>query len=394
MTQIAVPPEATSSGERSLAAAFVTFNQAANSLERSYGQLQAEVAQLRRELEVANHDLARSEEENCRSREHLTRLLNLLPCGVLETTGDGRVVLSNPEAKRLWGDGQQLPESIEQLLDRCQADGGELECSLEGEPVRWLAIRSRLLTGERERKIFIVQEITRLKQLQLEHEKLQRKHALAELSKLLAHEVRNPLASMELFASLLAASELSAEQQGWVEHLQAGLRMLGATVNNVLQFHSDASPQFSRLEVGEFLRALQEFIAPLAQQSDVQVVVRHNLDRVFIPADRHRLQQVFLNFALNSIRYLPEGGHVAITGELVVHDDGKWARVEVSDDGPGIAPDLLAKIFEPGFTTRPGSPGLGLSVCRTLLQQHGARITVIRPARGVTFRIELPGAQP
>jgi signal transduction histidine kinase len=381
--------------ERTLAAAFASFTEVASSLERSYTGLQQEVGRLRRELEVANGELVESLEENRRSRCHLDQLLEVLPCGVLELTAEGRVLLSNPEARRLLEAFEILPPAIRALMEDCGRRGGELEWSGDPAPARWLAIhRSVLQSPQEPRQIFILQDISRLKRLQQEHEMLRRKQALAELSAVLAHEVRNPLASMELFAGLLVSSGLSPEQQSCVEHLRAGLRMLGATVNNVLEFHSEAKPQFVPTELGEFLRCLQDFLQPLLQQSGIGLTLRHSLDGISIPADRHRLQQVFLNLALNSVRHLPQGGQLVITGELRQRSDETWACIEVSDNGPGIAPEHLAKIFEPGFTTRPGSPGLGLSVCRTLLEQHGARITVVSPPQGVTFCLELPGARP
>src|SRR5205807_6991523 len=82
--------------------------------------------------------------------------------------------------------------------------------------------------------IFILRDVSEAKRLVRERDKLRREQALAEMSAILAHEIRNPLGSLELFAGLLAGSALSPECRQWVEHVQAGLRTLAATVNNVL----------------------------------------------------------------------------------------------------------------------------------------------------------------
>src|SRR5262249_1159853 len=107
-----------------LTKAFLSFTQAAGSLERSYAQLQAEVVRLHQELERANTELERSLEENLKVRRYLSRVLESLPCGVLVVNERGEIQITNPEARKLlqvppdWtpGDSGVLPESIEKLL--------------------------------------------------------------------------------------------------------------------------------------------------------------------------------------------------------------------------------------------------------------------------------------
>lgn len=395
LQRIARNPETVVLEEQSLARAFASFTEAAASLERSYSQLQAEVARLRHELEATNCDLARSLEENHRIRERLDQILRSLPCGVLVTEADGRVSVANPETERLLGmaGNATLPGWMSQLLERT-AGSSELEYHCDNGEVEWMVIR-RARPGAMEGggSVFILQSISGLKRLQREHELLRRRQALAEMSALLAHEIRNPLASMELFAGLLSESVAGEEQQQWVKHLQAGLRTLAATVNNVLHFHSPPQPELAPTDLGQLLHSLRQFLAPLAQQARVRVDLVHRLHGVQVAADRHRLEQVLFNLALNAFRFMPGGGLVKICGG--VHFVGKRARarVELADTGPGIAPENLARIFQPGFTTRPGSPGLGLAVCRTIVEQHGGSIAVrSRPGRGATFLLEFPVA--
>jgi signal transduction histidine kinase len=280
-----------------------------------------------------------------------------------------------------------------ELLART-ATSSELEYRCDNGTVEWMVIRrARLGTVEGLSSIFILQKISGLKRLQQEHERLRRQQALAEMSALLAHEIRNPLASMELFAGLLGKSELDQEQQGWVEHLQAGLRTLAATVNNVLHFHSLPQPELAPIDLGQLLHWLRQFLAPLAQQARVRLDLLHRLDGVQVAADRHRLEQVLLNLALNAFRFMPGGGLVRISGGVRLAGRRARAQVELADTGPGIAPENLARVFQPGFTTRPGSPGLGLAVCKTIMEQHGGSIAVTsRPGRGTAFRLEFPVA--
>jgi signal transduction histidine kinase len=233
-------------------------------------------------------------------------------------------------------------------------------------------------------------EVERLRlELEETQSKLRREQALAEISSVLAHEIRNPLGSLELFAGLLAESDLSPDCRNWVEHVQAGLRTLAATVNNVLQFHSRPEPERSSVDLGQLLGWACDFFLPLAKQSRVALSLQNRVSGVFFSADRHGLEQVLLNLVLNSIRALPGGGWIELAGRRLAN--GKAVVLTVSDTGPGISPEHLPSIFEPGFSTRTGSPGLGLAVCRRIVEQHGGSISAgTRPGCGARFTVIFP----
>jgi two-component system, sensor histidine kinase FlrB len=394
MTAIAIPFDELQSadgsaggGEEVLGRAFAAFAGAAASLERSYVRLQGEVLRLRQELEHTNRELASSLEENRRMRQHLQAILHSLPCGVLVVNHAGDVSLANPESQRLLNlPRENTLEAFEKAVQQMAADGSEIERKI-GEST-WVSIRrAEFHEAEGESSILILQDITGLKRLQEEHEAFQRQNALAEMSALLAHEIRNPLGSLELFAGLLAESELAEEQTRWVEHLQSGVRMLAATVNNVLHFHSRPQPMCAPTELGELVRSLGEFVRPLAQRAQVKLVLQPCQGGILVAADRDRLRQVILNLALNSLHFMPTGGRLEISHGA--HGGQAW--IVVSDSGSGIAQENLARIFEPGFTTRRGSPGLGLAVSKTILEQHRGTIAVSsQPGHGTTFTLQLP----
>jgi signal transduction histidine kinase len=223
--------------------------------------------------------------------------------------------------------------------------------------------------------------------LEQAEQKLRREQALAEMSAVLAHEIRNPLGSLELFAGLLAESAVDADSKRWIGHIQAGLRTLAATVNNVLHFHSLPEPERAPVDLGRLLDWAEEFLAPLAQQAKVGLSSKHGLAEVEMAADRHRLEQVLLNLVLNAIRATPEGGRIKIEGRLTA----EGIAIIVADTGSGIPSERLEKIFDPGFSTRTGSPGLGLTVCRKIVEQHGGSIAVSsRPGEGTAFTVQFP----
>jgi len=233
-----------------LTKAFLSFTQAAGSLERSYGQLQAEVVRLHHELERANTELERSLEENQRVRRYLSCVLESLPCGVLVANEKGEIQITNPEARKLlqvprdWipGNGGALPEFVERLLGEAPANSFFLEqewVSPSTTGIRTIGILRANISDVPEapgETIWIVRDKTEEKRVAADRETARRSQALAEVATILAHEIRNPLGSMELFTGLLAdATAHLPETRQWVTHLQAGLRSLSATTINMVQ---------------------------------------------------------------------------------------------------------------------------------------------------------------
>jgi two-component system sensor histidine kinase FlrB len=410
-TSFPTPRDPARDAEHPLARAFASFTEAAGSLERTYGQLQGQVAHLRQELEGTNRDLATSLEENHRIRERLRRILEGLPCGVLVIEAGARTSTLNPEAARLLGgtfeSADALPAALSAALECARQTGEEPELLLaqpsldqsapnQAKPV-WVAIRHAWLEQSEARatSVFILRDVSEEKKLEQDREQLRRKQALVEMSALLAHEIRNPLGSLELFAGLLAEANLEAESHRWIEHVQAGLRTLSATVNNVLHLHNTPQPELAPTDAGQLLDWAYNFLLPLAKQARVEMQIINGLNGVTIHADRHRLEQVLLNLALNAFRFMPGGGWLSIRGvdcaSAGSEEEDEGVEIVVRDTGPGIVPDDLPHIFEAGFSTRDGSSGLGLAVCHRILEQHGGSIAVEnRPGYGATFRLRLP----
>lgn len=402
---VRAPRKTANNGEaqKFLAQAFVSFTQAAGSLEKSHSQLQAEVTRLRAELERANSELAASHQENAQVRRFLARVLEGLPCGVL-ALASGSLRLANPEAGRLLGidseirGNEALPEPVARLLasEGSSNDGRlwEFPIGSDGDQ-RTLAVTASEVAeveGNEGGQIVILRDITNEKRLEVERESARRVQSLAEISTLLAHEIRNPLGSLELFAGLISDSTAEMpELRQWVDHLQAGLRGLSATVNNVLQFHSQPSPRLVPTSLDRLLRETVEFLRPLARQRLLQVGLVNRTGPVGIAADPHRLRQAFFNLALNAFRAMSPGGTLYVRMDWVAEGATDRVQVEVEDSGCGIAPEHLEQICEAGFTTHDGSPGLGLAVVRTVADQHQARIAVRSTVnRGTTFTLTFP----
>jgi len=397
-----------SSAQRSLSRAFETFQTAARSLEKSYGHLQREVLRLRFELEHTSRDLRASLEENARMRTHLARVLEGLPIGVVVTDSEGRILTANPEARRLlepWA-GQVGATAINSIFSELlcgaretpQSRHGEHELSIQPDSAsRTIGVSCSVLGQElarsaAEKSVFLLRDTTEEKKQNAQKELIRRRESLAEMAALLAHEIRNPLGSLELFAGLLAdATASQPDLRRWTDHMQAGLRLLSATVNNVLQYHSRPEPQLASLNLDRLMRESIEFLRPLARQSGLRIDFYNGLGDLEIPADAHRLQQVFFNLAVNAFRSMAIGGMLAIRIDWEDASSFRAVRIEFEDTGCGIPAEHFARLFDAGFTLTPGNPGLGLAVCKSVIEQHEGSIHVAsEPGKGTIFTIVLP----
>jgi two-component system sensor histidine kinase FlrB len=395
-----------------LADAFAKFISASARLEASYGQLQLEVTYLSRELADRNSALKASLEENERVHRALQQTVDSMPCGVLVIEGDGSVSVINPEGRRLL----DIAQSPAQHLDAISIASGidlsgflrrqlraDEECEFSkatsSHARRWLAVRKRrLLHGDENgycaqpQTILILRDITLQKQAEEERERARKVTALAEVATTLAHEIRNPLASLELFTGLIAAGgEDTAE---WVSHLHAGIRSLAATVSNVLSFHGREVPSLSPLDLNASIRSSVEFARPIADQAGVALMFETDDAGLWIRGNGSALQQVVLNMVCNSLRHTEIGGSVWVA---VRRSPGfgnparNYATIEFTDTGCGISPEYLDDIFKAGFSVAGNSSGLGLAVCSQIVKQHEGTIRVTS-TRGVgtTFYVEIP----
>jgi len=404
-------PQRKSSEKRTLERAFQTFTDAADSLQKAYAQLQGEVLRLRFELERTNRDLASSVEENAHMRRYLGRILESLPSGVVVVDRDGEVKLANPEARRLLSTAagrsandvselalpQEIVREALELSRHSAAPAGREYAADVSAGQRIIGLVCAVLgegdgDGSNGESVLLLRDVTEEKRQAAERESARRKESLAEMATLLAHEIRNPLGSLELFAGLLAdAATHQPDLRRWTDHMQAGLRGLSATVNNVLQFHSQPELQLTEVNLGRLMRESVEFLRPLARQAGLRIELQNSLGELEIPADAHRLQQVFFNLALNAFRAMSVGGTLSIRLQWQDFDRLNEVCITFQDTGRGIAAEHLEKIFEAGFTTQPGNPGIGLAVCRTVVEQHHGTIAAAsEPGKGATFSVIVP----
>jgi two-component system sensor histidine kinase FlrB len=391
-----------------LADAFSEFISASSVLEASYRNLQQEVAHLSVELSKRNAALTTSLAENDRMRAALQQMLDSMPCGVLVLNHEGRIVMMNPECRRMLDLGPAPVINLHDLSALSHLDFEVLAAgpdsphenqvcfqSANTTQKRWLAVGNRKLFSGPSRKpehlhsIWILRDITANKLAEQEREAARRATVLAEISTILAHEIRNPLASMELFAGLIE-QDLGGSSQ-WISHLRAGIRRLSGTVNNVLSLNDQSKSRLVPMSLAACVESGLVFAQPIAEQAGLALSFVAADDTPSIQGNEDAIHQIVLNVVCNAIRHTEAGGRVAVTTRRIARNGADYALVEIEDSGCGISESVIAHIFEAGFSANGETPGLGLAVSKRLMAQHGGEIRVCsRINEGSTFQLEFP----
>jgi signal transduction histidine kinase len=337
--------------------------------------------------------------------------------GVLAISRRGEVVLVNDEAYRMLdlphraGDvGRHFSEVLKDHPDLVRIMAGafemshlpnraELRLKPSGLVIGYTLCRVTSEHGRANGAALFFKDLTLVEQAE-ERERLRdRLAAVGEMAAAIAHEVKNPLASIEVMAGLLRR-QLSdrADFHAPLLDIINEAKMANAIVLEVLEFVRPIRLEMDRTSIA---RVVSEAVS----MAESQAVRGHTAVGVTIPpslplmlADHHQLRQVVSNLLINAFEALEGRGSVHVSATHVESQDPARSSsivIEVSDDGPGITSGITDRIFKPFFTTKPKGSGLGLAIVRKIVDAHEGRIDITSAAgHGATFRVTLPVVTP
>jgi signal transduction histidine kinase len=223
------------------------------------------------------------------------------------------------------------------------------------------------------------------KNRQLERRK--RLAALGEMAAGLAHEIRNPLGGIQLYANLLH-KDLSdrPEQAKIVEKIVVGVRSLDALVTDVLAMTHTVEPKFAAMDLVQVVSTSVELVQPQLAENESQISI-HCPTTLEMIGDAHMLQRALLNLIRNAVDASGTCGQIFID----INRKQKNIVLQITDTGPGIDPEIADKIFNPFFTTKDTGTGLGLSIVHRIVEAHDGSIKVDNaPTGGAVFTVKLP----
>lgn len=238
-------------------------------------------------------------------------------------------------------------------------------------------------------------ELVRLReQLEQKNRELERRERLAALGEMaagIAHEIRNPLGGIQLYASTLAAEVADRPAAAdLVRKISTGVKGLNSLVSDMLAFTRDLNLTRRDEELSEIVMGSLELAAAALLEQDVRVRVHGSVEGKRIHADRRLLERVLLNLILNGAEAIGEAGIKEGQIEIRAAAAGKKMEVLIEDNGPGIPTEVLERIFDPFFTTKHTGTGLGLAIVHRIIEAHGGQIIAEnrpKPERGARFRI-------
>jgi PAS domain S-box-containing protein len=309
-----------------------------------------------------------------------------------------------PELKTLLAPGATVKDL---RTRRVRRDGRTLEVSLT---------RSRVPApeGGDERFVEIVRDISETRRMEEDWLRTEKMAAVGKISSKVVHEIRNPLASINLNVDLLQDSlatgpggEPDPEAQEMLGIIKREIRRLSQITEEYLQFSRLPRAEFRPERVNDILIELSDLIRPSISRRGIRLVLNLDDSDPEAVCDATLIRQALLNLLRNAMDASEDGrGQIQMStralldaaGELPTSTEGAPARaveITVEDAGHGIAPDKQDKIFEPFFTTKKAGTGLGLALVRRAVDEHGGRIQCVSVlGKGTTFRLLLPCEQP
>lgn len=367
--------------------AFAVFNRVSHELDVTYRELETKVAALTQEL--ANARSARLVElaEKERLANRLTSLVAALPGGVIIVDAQNVVRDANPQAMELLGltlVGAYWPD----VLQRAGGDKDlESQALLEVQGQRF-SMSSRSLDGSGD-QVILISDVSQVHQLQEELGRKKRLTALGEMAARLAHQIRTPLSSTTLYMAQLGRNDLPAEvRTDVVGKVNNRLEHMGKLLESMLGFVRGTTPQKETICLQQVLHEFSCVVGPQLKANKSRVRITEVDHTLTIDGDKDALVAVLSNLAMNALEVCSGGVNLEVR---VCALNDSWLQIQVEDDGPGIADDLLDRVFDPFFTTRAAGTGLGLAVVANTIANHGGSVSVEnKPERGARFSIELP----
>lgn len=375
--------------KQQLEEAFSIFTQASEHLAAAYQELQQQVEGLTLQLEVANGKLRSQFLEKEALSERLSLILAALPGGVVVLDADEKIVEVNPAAIAMLGRnavGRSWKE-MESLFLHDTGTPGEWDLHLtQGPKLRVNIVKSSL--GAAGGEILMIQDITRAHEMKMKIERNQRLTEMGEMAAGLAHQLRTPLATAMLYTSHLKSDHLGAEErEKFADKALARLRHLEQLIKDMLLFVKGGTVEGEDISVSSLCQELQQVIEPQMKARGLVFVLEDASGDAMLCGNRKALSGALLNLLENAMQASPNGGKISLCARILENS----VVITVSDEGKGIDPQLLDRLFEPFFTTRTEGTGLGLAIVRGVAQAHGGLVKV-RPApgQGSEFVMQMP----
>jgi two-component system sensor histidine kinase PilS (NtrC family) len=353
------------------------------------GYLSARLESTVQELEQTDLDLRNLELFN-------KEVIESLPSGLFTVDTSGKILLFNYAAERIIG--MKSDAAIGKKIDVVMpffpfpflegrreqiipADGGEKIIGITISPLKGIAYAP-------EGFIAVFQDLTQIKKLEDEIKKKEKLAAVGELSSNIAHEIRNPLASLKGSIEMLREDSVSPNhKERLMDIALKEMERLNHIISDFLTYSRPTLPVFQTFDIRELLDETVELLSNINHNKELVSFRKNYQSPLRVHADPQKMHQVFWNLGVNAIEAMPDGGELSIDAVSL----NNATSITFRDSGNGIEEKDIGKVFYPFFTTKEQGTGLGLAIAYRIIDEHNGRITVKSTSGiGTTFEIILP----
>jgi len=334
------------------------------------------------------------DEQLIRSASRMTRLLAVLPGGVIVLNGDGMIQQSNAAAAKLLGEplnGEAWAKIIERAFRPHVNDGHDMSLN-DG---RLVHISTSPLEGE-PGQIVLVNDVTETRQLQQQVSHLQRLSSMGEMAARLAHQIRTPLSTALLYVAPLLKKNTDPQlTQRFARRLHNSISHMERLVKDMLAFSRGDMAETAPVLLQDLLAGVEQQFRSQSDIENIHLEIYDAVEGAYVYGSKDALTSALNNLVNNARLACNAGGYVSIFADIIQDDDTNYIEISVEDDGVGIAKADQDKILTPFFTTRSSGTGLGLAVVKSIAKAHKGELWFESDeGEGSTFCLRLPLYQP
>ncbi len=368
--------------------AFEDFTKASKSLEDYYKHLSQRIVYLTKELESKNRQLNKALSEVERNRDLLREVLYNLEEAVVVVDKNEKIVMMNPSAERLFGVKAKDTEGtrLSDLEFSIEYRATDAILSVNGKRYHIIISKSSLTSGGLfQGEVILIKDITKQKELEMQYERNQRLISMGEMAIKIVHEIRNPLCSIELFASMLEREVQEGRLKELARGISNGIKNLDNILTNMLLFARNHKLIKYPFSLKKIVKSVINMLYPIMESK--ALTLTESVEDYEIIGDIELLKQSLMNILINAIQAEPEGGNVSIYSGY----EDEHIVLYIKDNGPGIEKENIERIFDPFFSTKDRGTGLGLTIAAKIMQAHGGFIKVkSEPGKGSEFSLWFP----
>jgi PAS domain S-box-containing protein len=385
-------------------------------LREYYNDLEQRAAKLNIELKDKGKSLEIDLKEKEDAKEDFHNILESLNVGVVVIDLKGEIITFNRAAENITGlfsekvIGKEFDKvfdpnfflnshlDFKSLKDIQQNSDIEAEIRRKGKNTFYVSLSISPVKnpeGEKSGIVLALQDITRLKKLEERANRTDRLAAMGEIAVKIAHEIRNPLGSIELFATVLKKDLKDFEElKALAGHISSGVKSINNVISNLLLFiRPQQQPNFQTIDIYDSLNDSLFFSSHLVNSNNgIDIITKYYSKPLMVYADSELLKQIFLNLILNAIQAMPHGGKLTIsTRKLNGRSKKDLAEIRFTDTGTGISKANMLRIFDPFFTTKKRGTGLGLAIVHNITEAHGGAVDInSSEGKGTVCKVTLP----